>query len=135
MKKIFFIGMILAFTAQFSMAQRGPAREKMKALQVAVFTEELDLTAKEAEKFWPLFNEYDKKMKELGKAARKKHKEGTEGKSDKEIEKMIEERFKLQENRLKLEREYYKKFKKVLPIKKVAKMPVAQRKFKLSIMK
>jgi hypothetical protein len=71
----------------------------------------------------------------LGKKARKQANASIEGKSDKEIEKMIEQRFKLQEQKIKLEREYYKKFKKVLPVKKVAKIPAAQRKFKLSVMK
>ncbi len=134
MKNIFVILMLVFFSAQMAEAQRASG-EKMKALKIAIFTEELDLTTKEAEQFWPLYNEYETKIREIHYKSRKQHKATIEGKSDKEIEKMIEERFKLQEQKVKLERSYYKKFKKVLPIKKVAKIPSAQRKFKLALMK
>ncbi len=34
-------------------------KEQIKALKVAFLTTELDLTAKEAQKFWPIYNSYD----------------------------------------------------------------------------
>lgn len=34
-------------------------KEKIKALKVAFLTTELDLTAREAQKFWPVYNSYD----------------------------------------------------------------------------
>jgi len=134
MRRIFFIATILVLSSQMIWGQH-PPREKVQALKVAIFTEELSLTAKEAEKFWPLFNDYEKKSRAISKKAKNHDKANIEGKSDKEIEKVIEQRFKLKEQKLKLERDYYKKFKKVLPIKKVAKIPTAQRRFKLAVMK
>ncbi|MFI1743742.1 sensor of ECF-type sigma factor [Thalassobellus sediminis] len=34
-------------------------REKIKALKVSFITEKLDLTAQEAQQFWPIYNAYD----------------------------------------------------------------------------
>ena len=40
-------------------------KEQIRAMKVAFFTSELDLTSKEAEKFWPIYNSYDDKQFEL----------------------------------------------------------------------
>jgi len=129
MKNILIVLVMLSFSSQL-LAQKGrPAKERIQAVKIAVFTEELELTPKEAEKFWPLFNEYDAKVRKIDRDIRQMS-TGLETKSDSEIETIMEKRFKLQEQKIDLEREYYKKFKKVIPLQKIAKIPVAQRKFK-----
>ncbi|UQD56552.1 sensor of ECF-type sigma factor [Flavobacterium sp. K5-23] len=40
-------------------------KEQIKALKVAFFTTELDLTSNEAERFWPIYNTYDDKQFEI----------------------------------------------------------------------
>jgi len=45
--------------------------DKIEALKVGFITKELNLTASEAEKFWPLYNEMDGKMKEIRQSCRK----------------------------------------------------------------
>ena len=40
-------------------------REQIKTMKVAFLTTELDLTASEAEKFWPIYNTFDDKQFEL----------------------------------------------------------------------
>ena len=37
-------------------------RERIKAYKTAYITQELNLTSEEAEKFWPIYNEYDSKI-------------------------------------------------------------------------
>lgn len=130
MKNLFIVLLTLGVCGQM-FAQRPPkhAKEKIQAVKIAVFTEELELTPKEAEKFWPLFNEYEGKLRTIDREIRKMSAE-LETKSDKEIEAVMEKRFKLQEEKINLEREYYEKFKKVISLQKIAKIPVAQRKFK-----
>ncbi len=41
------------------LAQQEDNQEKIKALKVAFFTEQLSLTSKEAAVFWPLYNAYE----------------------------------------------------------------------------
>ena len=44
---------------------REEQREKFRSMKIAYFTEELELTSEEAEKFWPLYNDYEKKKREV----------------------------------------------------------------------
>ena len=52
---------ILSFKAQ---GKKG-SREKIKALKVAYLTEQLNLTSSEAEKFWPIYNRFEKERYKL----------------------------------------------------------------------
>ena len=46
-------------------AQRLDKRAELKALKIGYLTKQLELTSSEAEVFWPVYNEFDKKMFEL----------------------------------------------------------------------
>lgn len=48
-----------------SFAQDKPDREKIKALKVAFITERLNLSSKEAQLFWPIYNEHETNMEVL----------------------------------------------------------------------
>lgn len=50
---------ILLFTVFTGVAQRGNT-DKIRAYKTAFITDALALTSKEAEKFWPVYNVYDK---------------------------------------------------------------------------
>lgn len=100
-------------------------REKMESMKIAFLTKKLDLTPDEAQKFWPVYNEFQKKRDELRK---KKHEETKDAKenldslSDKQIEAIVDGEMAFRQKNLDLEKEYHSKFKSVLPIKKVAKL-------------
>jgi len=67
MKKIFIIFGIVSFASLFGRAQdevgTGVQGEKLKALEIAYITKQLNLTPEEAEKFWPVFNKYREEVK------------------------------------------------------------------------
>ncbi len=63
-KYIATLGLLLFFTVA-SFAQDRPDREKIKALKVAFITERLDLSSKEAQLFWPIYNEHESNMEDL----------------------------------------------------------------------
>ena len=46
-------------------AQYDKGKEKIRAYKVAFLTEKLNLSAKEAQKFWPLYNEFDQQRRFL----------------------------------------------------------------------
>jgi hypothetical protein len=58
----------LAF-AQDATEQEMPEKKQqdIQALKVAFITKELELTPDEAEKFWPVYNQYDKEMETASK--------------------------------------------------------------------
>ena len=61
--------LILLLLVSFNFYAQGESmkekKEQIKALKVAFFTTELDLTTTEAERFWPIYNSYDDKQFEL----------------------------------------------------------------------
>ncbi len=109
-----------------------PKKERMESMRVGFLTQKLDLTPDEAQKFWPVYNEFKKKREELhkkNKEEKKKMKEDNDELSDKQIETMVDGEMVFRQKNLDLEKEYHSKFKSVLPIKKVAKLYRAEEQF------
>tara|TARA_R100000935_G_C2817540_1_gene158032 strand:+ start:755 stop:1195 length:441 start_codon:yes stop_codon:yes gene_type:complete len=61
--------LILAFFAFSSLQAQDKEehREKIKALKVAYITQELNMNSQVAQKFWPVYNQYEIKKRELQK--------------------------------------------------------------------
>jgi hypothetical protein len=55
-------------------------KEKVEALKRSYYSEKLELTSTEAEKFWPIYNEFSKKEDALRKAGKGDRKKGEEPK-------------------------------------------------------
>jgi len=108
----------------------GDRRERVEALRTAYITRHLNLTPTEAQQFWPLYNEFQTKEDSLENVIGDTKFNRMETMSDKELEVLIENRFKSEEARLKLRREYYEKLKKVLPVRKIALLQRTERDFR-----
>ncbi len=62
------ITLILIFIGFLSFAQptqNGKTRDKIKTQKVAFITEQLELTSDEAQKFWPIYNQFEKESREI----------------------------------------------------------------------
>ncbi len=66
MKKYLFI-LFAIFTFSLANAQNGNEQriEKIQALKIAFITQRLDLTSAEAEKFWPIYNDYEHELNNI----------------------------------------------------------------------
>jgi hypothetical protein len=121
-------------------AQHGPGpegkREKIKALKIAYITEQLQLTPEEAQVFWPVYNEFDQKRQELEIEifGPKDKRPDIALMSDEEVDQFISRHFDKEEQMIDLREEYYKKFKEVLPVKKVFRLFEAEREFKMMLL-
>ena len=97
----------------------------MESMRIAFLTQKLDLSPEEAQKFWPVYNEFQKKREELRKKRReeiKNAKENFDSLSDKQVETIVDDEIAFKQKNLDLDKEYHSKFKSVLPVKKVAKL-------------
>jgi hypothetical protein len=66
MKKYLFLFLIFTASFSFSFGQNpGNRSEKVQALKIAFITQRLQLSSAEAEKFWPVYNQYDSEIKNL----------------------------------------------------------------------
>ena len=114
-----------------------PKKERMESMRIAFLTQKLDLTPEEAQKFWPVYNEYQKKKEELHnkrKAETKGLKQNIDSLSDKQIEAIIDGEMAFRQKNVDLEKEYHGKFKSVLPVRKVAKLYKAEEQFKQQLL-
>lgn len=77
MKRLFtlitlFLGITGMAFAQEPTQQPDPKKEeKIQALEIAFISRKLDLTPEEAQKFWPIYNEYKKEMRQTMLAQKK----------------------------------------------------------------
>ncbi len=120
MKKSLLLVLFLAIGLS-SLAQRPPRkvdREKLEAARVAFITTRLDLSTEQAQVFWPLFNEYDKKKRKgLREIARLS--DGREEISEEEAKSRIQQRFEIQRRMLAEEEEFSTKASEVLTYKQI----------------
>jgi hypothetical protein len=107
-------------------------KEQIEALRVAVITHELKLTPSEAQVFWPIYNEWQDKLKTI-KQKRKEQKIAIakpEQLSDKELENILNTEYQLKIKEAELYKEYIEKIKKVLPLQKTILILKAEEEFK-----
>lgn len=108
-------------------------REKLEAMKVAFITEQLNLTVIEAQAFWPVYNEYQQKKKDLHKdreQGRKDFKENFSTLTEVEAEKMVDEDIVFRQKELDLLKTLHLKLKQILPAKKIALLYKAELDFK-----
>ncbi|NLU37444.1 MAG: hypothetical protein GXX78_00980 [Bacteroidales bacterium] len=112
--------------------------EKFKAKKIAYITEAINLTPAEAEKFWPVYNEFEQKkfalMIERHKMELMLDKNSENLNDEKYIE--LSRKFSAQQSlEGDLFKEYNEKFLKLLPPKKVVRLYVAEMNFKGFLLK
>ncbi|MGO4913626.1 hypothetical protein [Leeuwenhoekiella sp. W20_SRS_FM14] len=128
---IVIIGLFIGF-ATFAQNDR---HDRIKALKVSFLTEELELTPAEAEKFWPIYNIYDKKMDDLRNRERAlfKQKYGSAGAknnfSEAEANKLVIEYNDIIEKRYELDSRLMSDLTKKLPASKMVFLPEVEHKF------
>jgi Spy/CpxP family protein refolding chaperone len=111
--------------------------EKIDALKAAFITKQLDLTPDEAEKFWPVYNQYQNEIQALNQsrmANTNNAKPDIDNMSDADINKMIENELAYEQQQIDIRKKYVAQFEKVLSVKKVAKLFQAEKDFKLYLL-
>lgn len=128
MKKLLSIASIVLFSAGIY-AQSGNdylelARDVLKTEKKAVIAEVMQLTETESTPFWELYNEYQGKLYLVANkriAIIKDYAENFESLSDEKADQLWISAMAYAQEVLKLEKQYYKKFKKILPAGKAAR--------------
>ncbi len=139
-KGILFLTLIL-FSVGISSAQDGANRkgrgEKIKQLKIAYFTEELALTSSESEKFWPIYNELEEKIK----ISRKENKKiiddlstTSETLKDEDFKKNVNKMFDNDISETTIRKDYYLKIAQVIGYKKATKLLKLEKEFKKKLL-
>jgi hypothetical protein len=135
MKKLLLLIAILCCISGLALAQPDPGHreEKIAAFRAEVFTRVLRLTPEEAQGFWPVYNEFQDQREKVQQSARPGKQE--DQMTDAEVEEQIKKHFEKKQRELDLERELYQKLRKVLPARKIVRIPAAEREFREALVK
>lgn len=128
---------IILLLVSLNLTAQHKNRERIKALKVSFITEQLDLSQKEAQEFWPVYNAFDAKTSKIKhediRSIRKEIRDHFNDISDEEASDLIK-RFNDAENNLHVLRmEFSKKLSKIIPAKKIILLKVAEEDFKKKI--
>ena len=105
--------------------------EKYQAERVSFLTKALDMTVGQAEKFWPIYNEYLKKRDDIIKERRRGFQRPKDSHtiSEAETDEMIQGRLDEEVKLVLLKKEYFMKIRGVLPAEKVMRLLRAEQEF------
>jgi len=118
-KRIFIFGIALFCIVQlFAQGRPGEGAQRVRAMKVAFITQRMNLTPEEAEKFWPLQNEFEAEQKKIRNQFRPESDLTTL--PDAEIERAITNLFEMEEQIVRLKKMYFVRFRKVVPVRKLA---------------
>ena len=134
-----FISLILLFISTITLSQNNDKLEKIKALRVAFISTKLELTSNEAQKFWPIFNEFDKNQTDLRKEKRMlmmklKH-QNTSSLSDIEMQKLLDTSELLESNIQTNRQQLVKNLKGVISPQKIILLKQLEEDFKKTLLK
>ncbi|TGE18926.1 periplasmic heavy metal sensor [Hymenobacter elongatus] len=119
-------------------AQGGRRQGRLSQLEnakIAYLTDKIVLTQDQAQRFWPVYNEFSDKRRDLARRMRQLRTESPDALSDQQIKENLTQALTLRQNEVHLEKEYFDKFQKVLTIRQVGKLFIAEREFTKEVLK
>ncbi len=131
MKKLF---PILLLFVSLNITAQHKNRERIKALKVSVITEKLDLSEKEAQQFWPIYNAHEKetsaiRFKEI-KTIRKEIRENMDTMTNEKASELLTKLNDAETRMHKLRMEFTKKLSNIISAKKIILLKIAEDDFK-----
>ena len=110
--------------------RRGGQRlAQLENAKIAFITNRVALTQDQAQKFWPIYNEFSGRRRELNRNGRLLRRDVTDGMTDPQIRDNFNQSFTLRQQELNLEKEYFEKFQKAISLRQVAQLFLAERDF------
>ena len=123
---------VMGFTLSFPVSAQDHREryEQIEAIKVAFITSKLDLNTEEAQKFWPVYNNYQKELMELMKKRREDRQKTNIDPNDK-----INADLAYESRMLDLKKKYKKLYLKAIPPEKILLLYQAEREFREHLIK
>jgi Spy/CpxP family protein refolding chaperone len=121
----------------FAVSAQEDKTDRIESYKIAFLTERLNLTTKEAEAFWPVYNEYSTQVRKLKSKDKERSRAYLQkpSPSDHESEKFINDHVASKLQEYELMKKYMGEFGKVLPEAKVARLITLEQEFKMNLLK
>jgi hypothetical protein len=137
MKRGIIVLLLMAGLTISEAVAQNPGREKLDAYKIAFFTQRLNLTPQEAEKFWPVYNEFQNKRGLIQTEKMQLNRNVNQNElnmSEKELTEAGDKLISLQIQEANLTMEYHKRFKEVLSPVKVIRLYQAENQYRLQLL-
>jgi hypothetical protein len=134
--RIFILSAIIVAFSAVAGAQELP-REKLESYRIAFFTKKLNLTPQEAQKFWPVYNEFQDKKNQVQLEKVKLNRSFNQNESslsDRELSDLADKYIALEMQNASIIQDYHRKFKEVLPPVKVIRLYQAENQYRLQLL-
>lgn len=137
MKTLFTSLLLILFTfSGFAQEQRG---ERIKAMKTAFITQELELTPSEAEKFWPVYNKFEKDIRALKRQEREQmrnsHGDNLKNISDAQAKEILDNLSKIRTQETELHKQREQELLKHISAAKVLRLRKAEHDFQMQLLK
>lgn len=103
--------------------------KKIQDAKIAIITNRVNLSPEQSKDFWPMYNEFSQKKRELHRSMRKLLGGKGEGASDDQAMNNLKEVQELKQKQLELEKEYQTKFLTVISAQQLVELNKAERTF------
>jgi len=126
----FFVS-LLTFSVSDSYGQRRNEEEirKIQDAKIAIITNRVNLTPEQSKDFWPIYNEFSAKKRDMHRSMRQLIGNKGEGASDDQAMNNLKEVQELKQKQLELEKEYQARFLTVISAKQLVELYKAERTF------
>jgi len=140
MKNIIVTFLILFAVQSSAQGRFKEKREQIKSLKVAFITNELSLTSEEAAKFWPLYNSFEEKQKELRKQRLGSYQDRMDTAeldmlTDKEATAALTQMEDTEEDLHQLRKKFVSNLRSIIPAVKIIKLKKAEEDFNRKLLK
>ena len=130
MKRLSVIIFILMLSTSLFAQSKSERYEQIETIKVAFITKKLDLSSEEAQKFWPIYNNYQKELMLLRKKRREERL-----RTDIEPNDKINLDLSYESKMLDLKKKYKKLYSKAIPAEKILLLYQAEREFREHLIK
>lgn len=112
-------------------AQNQKALDKIESAKIALITERLELTPQQAEKFWPIYNQYSAERKALRREYRSfRSKSEAKDLSEEDSKLILDQGRELKSRKLSIDEEYTEKLNDVITNKQLLQLRSAEEDFR-----
>lgn len=137
MKTLFTTMLLIVFTVSgFAQGQRG---ERIKAMKTAFITEQLELTPSEAEKFWPVYNKFEREIHALKRQEREQMRnsqgENVKNISDAQAKEILDHLSKIRTQEIELYKQREQELLKHISPAKVLRLRKAEHDFQMQLLR
>jgi len=114
--------MVVVAVVAFSVSSMAQNSKQVENVKIAIFTKVLDLNEKQAQQFWPVYNKYEKQLKNLHEELKQ---DGVNA----------EEMMDIEDQTVKVKKKRINDLKSIITKEQLNKLPKAEREFRGELLK